>query len=233
MRYISTDFFQEGYQDALREVRTLQHGGQWTKQRRASWIKQAVAYREHLQHTHTSLPQVRAYYAGRIAALKSRRMANFREHDNASVQQRDTIVYHPLASHETRFCGFFDCGSDAIWGVSIFGDGQIFLALCDPCRQEWVRAETVYTTADGWDWDGDEESYGVATLAESYPPLVGWRPWKQTDYTLEVICVLLALLLSATLNSMLGLLVAQLLLAALITRFVLDNSEDTQWEEDQ
>ncbi len=223
-------FFRDGRADALSEVRILQHSGQWTKEKRASWMKEAESTYTHLKHSYPR-KEGTSYFTGRISALKSRLTLDFSS-DIATSTSRSgertigSIVYRPLPAHTHHFCGLFDCGSDALWGVSIFGDGQIFLALCDPCRQEWVRTETVYTTADGWDWDGDEDSYGVATLEESYPSLVGWCDWKQADCTLEVICVLLALFLGASINTILGLLVAQLLLAALITRLVLDERKD-------
>jgi hypothetical protein len=153
------NFFADGRADALLEVRILQRNAQWTKEKRASWIKEAVAYRERLYHTHPDIPEGRSYYAGRIAALKSRRAVSETSRDEHPTLPKGIIFYHPLPVHETRFCGCFDCGSEAIWGTSFQVDGPICLVLCDPCRQEWVRAETVSTEASGWDWGDDEDLF--------------------------------------------------------------------------
>jgi hypothetical protein len=156
------DFFGDGRSDATSEVRILRDLGQWTEEKRASWIKEAHACCERLKYTHPSLPQARAYYAGRLAALKSRQTADVLPKENTPAYAPGTFVYRPLPPNEHHFCGLFDCGSDAVWGVSYFGFAQILLTLCDPCRQEWVRMKTVYTEADGWDWDGDEDNFGIA-----------------------------------------------------------------------
>jgi hypothetical protein len=71
-------------------------------------------------------------------------------------ETRGSMAYRPLPPNAERTCDLFDCGDDAVWEVRLQGDRQPILALCDRCRQEWVRYETAYTTPDGWDWDDDE-----------------------------------------------------------------------------
>jgi hypothetical protein len=73
----SYNFFQDGKQDTLAEVRILQYYGQWTEAKRTRWTKEAVSTHHHLKHTHPATPQGAAYYAGRVAALRSRRTAHF------------------------------------------------------------------------------------------------------------------------------------------------------------
>jgi hypothetical protein len=149
------DFFQDGRWDVLREVRILQRNGLWTPEKRTSWTKEAIAAYHRLKHAHQY--QGASYFAGRIAALKSRQTASFSQPQKRAFETRDTIIYRPLSLDPSRFCGLFDCGDEAIWGVCLWGDKQPFVVLCDRCRQEWERANTAYTTASGWDWDDDEE----------------------------------------------------------------------------
>jgi hypothetical protein len=218
------DFFRDGRSDALAEVRILQHSGLWTKEKRASWIKQTRAYREHLKHIHPCLPQVGAYYAGRIAALKSRQIADVVPLDDTPAASTDTLVYRPLKPSDHRFCGLLDCGSDAVWGVSYTGDSQIFLALCDPCRQEWVRQE-VYTTPDGWDWDEDEDL--MSDDAERDPHCGKILPYQHRAVRLsEQVWVGLTHLLDLTTNVTISLVMIQLSLAALVMHLVLLNAKE-------
>ena len=158
---MSTDnFFREGRRDTLREVRILRNCGQWTQEQRARWIKQTVTDRECLKHTNPCKREERAYYAGRIAALKSWTTKDFSAaiplKDDACCE--DTFVYQPLKPDGHRFCGLFDCGEDAIWAIALETDTRPIVVLCDACRQEWQRSETAYTTPDGWDWDEDRHS---------------------------------------------------------------------------
>ena len=148
---LSYAFFADGRADAFAEVRILRDLGLWTKEKRARWIKEAVASRARLVHTHRS--QGASYFAGRLAALKSRQTAPVSESKRPVNQSRAATVFRPLAPQTERFCSLFDCGSDAVWGACLQGDTEPFVLLCDPCRQEWQRAETAYTTPDGWYWD--------------------------------------------------------------------------------
>ena len=118
------DFFQDGYLDTISEVRLLQEIGQWTSERRASWLVQAITSREQLSHTRPDCPQVRAYYAGRIAALKSKVTAQFSKQP-ASFEKKSE--YASLMSYVQAH------------------------------QQERYREATVYTHADGWDWEEDEQ----------------------------------------------------------------------------
>ena len=152
------NFFREGHRDTLREVRILRNYGQWTQERRAGWIKQTVTDRECLKHTHPDKRKERAYFAGCMAALKSWTTKDFSaesasEESTCCEEVKGTFTYQPLPPDGHRFCGFFDCGEDAVWAITLETDTRPIMVLCDACRQEWQRSETAYTMPDGWDWD--------------------------------------------------------------------------------
>lgn len=161
-RQITHNFFREGRRDALSEVRILRSFGQWTEEKRSCWIKEAVASRSRLAHTHPERHEGRAYFAGRLAALKSWTTKDFSvdgtpEESQSHDRTRGTFVYQPLKPGDNRFCSLFDCGSDAIWGITLSAGTRPIMVLCDACRQEWQRHDVAYSTPDGWDWDEDEE----------------------------------------------------------------------------
>jgi hypothetical protein len=145
-------FYQDGREDLLAEVRLLQSCGQWTKEKRKSVLKDAISTYQRIKHTHPRIPEACAYYAGRVSIMKSALTMNF-----SSKETVNLIVYRPLAPHTDRFCGLFDCGNEALWGLSIQGDPQPFALLCDECRQEWVRERSAYVIPSGWDWDEHED----------------------------------------------------------------------------
>jgi len=154
--HFNYDALAHGRGDALAEVRILQHRGLWTQELRAHFIKQAESTYEHLKYAHC-LPQTSAYYAGRLSALKSRLTAVVCEQEQQTKVPSDRMIYRPLVPQANRACALFDCGEKAVWGVSFQGDSQLYLVLCDCCRQEWVRMTQVYVTLDGWDWHEDDE----------------------------------------------------------------------------
>jgi hypothetical protein len=145
------DFFSYGKRDVLSEVRTQQARGEWTKARRARWTKQAVSYHMQLKYTYPEQREAMSYYAGRIAALKSKRTADF-----SKTRTKNMTVYRPLDPNKKICCDFLDCGSDASWECYPQEGVPCVLALCDCCKQERVRMEIAYTIPDDWDWDEDE-----------------------------------------------------------------------------
>ena len=150
-------FFRYGRQEALAEVRILQHAGQWTSALRAQMRKQAVTTRSCLKHASASLPEARAYFAGRIAALKSDLTADFSVRlEQVPERTGDSVISRPLPPNASRFCGSFDCCETAVWALSLWGDKHALAYLCDRCRQEWQRQATS-TTPDGWDWYENED----------------------------------------------------------------------------
>jgi len=152
------DFFRDGREDALAEVCMLQSCGQWTKEKRARWIREAVSCHERLRHTHPSLSQGMSYYAGRIVALKSRLTADGSEETSRCKEMINTPLARRLHSGSLLLCS--DCCDFALWQVVL--KGTLPVSLCNACKQERVRMQT-YSTPDGWDWDEDEE--------EDLPPL--------------------------------------------------------------
>src|SRR5579859_5255750 len=147
------DFWSDGRSDVLARVRILRARSQWTKKRRAAWLRDAVSTYAHFKHR---FPRMNvSYYAGRVAALKSQKSAHFET--PPSEQRSVALIYRPLPPDRTRRCSFSDCGGKALWGLCLQGDIRPLVLLCDPCRQEWQRSEMAYVTPDGWDWDDDEE----------------------------------------------------------------------------
>lgn len=150
-------FYQDGRSDALAEVRLLQSQGLWTKEKRKSFLKDAISIYHRMKHTHPLIPEARSYYAGRIMALKSALTMKFSKIEQKRKETTDLIVYRPLAPHADFFCDRSGCWNKAQWGVSRHGDPQLFTLLCDPCRQEWERERSVYATPSGWDWHDDAD----------------------------------------------------------------------------
>jgi hypothetical protein len=72
----TTDYFQEGWKDALREVRHSKARGEWSPTLRAFWIKEAEADRKSFKHRCPHLKHTHTYHAGWIAALKSSQCQN-------------------------------------------------------------------------------------------------------------------------------------------------------------
>ena len=144
------DFFRDGRRDALAEVAILQHCGEWTKEKRAAWLKEAVAAHARARHTHPHLPQGRSYYAGRIAGLKSAATADY------SAPQKKTggkILDLTLSDSRPVFCG--NCVDPASWKCTPSGTRSSIWYRCDPCKQEVERLQT-YRAPDGWDWNEHE-----------------------------------------------------------------------------
>lgn len=155
--HFNYDFFADGRFDVLAEIRALQSCGQWTQEKRAKFLKQAVSTYQRLKRDPQSVYQGVSYNAGRVSALKSQMTARF---SNETSESRDprcgTVVYRPLKPFDHRECSRVSCREEAIWGVSIYGNPRHLLILCNRCRQERMREQT-YTTPDGWDWDDHDE----------------------------------------------------------------------------
>ena len=145
------DFFQDGRLDVLAEVCEMQVYGQWTKQKRASWTKQATAIYQRSRHKTPYRPQGSSYYAGRIAGLRSAITANYPAPGQETCGK---MVFLPLADKKTTFCG--SCGDCASWKYYQRGNPSSIRYRCDRCKQELVRVKTTYTVLSGWDWDDDE-----------------------------------------------------------------------------
>jgi predicted RNA-binding Zn-ribbon protein involved in translation (DUF1610 family) len=155
------DFFQDGREDVLAEVRVLQAYGQWTKQKRASWTRQAVACYERSRYETSYRPQGSDYYAGRIVGLRSAITADY------PPPRKETCgktVFVALADEKTIFCG--NCGDHAVWKYYERGDQSSIRYRCDRCKQELVRAQTAYSTSDGWDWDDDEILFPIVVQGD-------------------------------------------------------------------
>jgi len=138
------DFYRDGYNDVLAEVRVLQACGLWTKEKRASVAKCEVSTYQAMKHKFPRMDM--SYWAGRVAALKSATTAQY--------PTRSEALFVLIGDSKPIFCG--SCGDRAVWKAEPYGKGSP-LFRCDPCRQEWVREQTAYVTPDGWDWDEHED----------------------------------------------------------------------------
>jgi hypothetical protein len=74
-----TDAYHLGRKSALSEVRDFQAQGLWTKELRTRLVRSAICQKRQMERKYPGMRGVITYYAGRIAALKSRLTANFSE----------------------------------------------------------------------------------------------------------------------------------------------------------
>jgi hypothetical protein len=96
-----TDAYHLGRKSALSEVRDFQAQGLWTKELRTRLVRSAICQKRQMERKYPDMRGVITYYAGRIAALKSRLTATFSEQ-----AEDDEIVYLLLLSncHQQERC---------------------------------------------------------------------------------------------------------------------------------
>jgi hypothetical protein len=128
----------------------------------------------------------------------------------------DTIVYRPLKAHADCFCGHFDCGNEALWGVSLRGDPHPFALLCDECRQEWVRVRSAYTTPSGWDWDDHEDLFTDETARMGHQLMEQRRSFEPGQIILPASALLFLGALDLTLQVSIPAILVELLLVAIL-----------------
>jgi len=141
------DFYRDGYNDVLAEVRVLQACGLWTKEKRKNTTKQEVSCYHATKHKFPCMDV--SYWAGRVAAIKSATTAQYPTHG--------WVLFTPpgLTRSTPAFCG--SCGDRALWKSWPSALGLPIRFRCDRCKQEQVRLQTCYRTPDGWDWDEHED----------------------------------------------------------------------------
>lgn len=123
--------FEKGRSDVLFEVKLLQAYGLWTKVKRASWVKKAVSEQLSFKHRMPWLPQVSAYYAGRVAGLRSALTAQY----PAPYPEISSLtVFLPVTGSSLPWCQLSDCKHIAAWECYLRGDYRMIL-LCDCCRE--------------------------------------------------------------------------------------------------
>jgi hypothetical protein len=146
------DFFQDGRADVTSEIRKLQVYGDWTKEKRASFLKQAKACFERSKYTHPNMPQAGSYYAGRLAGLRSALTAQY-----PKLEPNASMIFLPIPV--VMRCS--ECGEKASWERYPEGNASLVTFLCDRCKQEWVRDAIV---DDGRGDECENELLRTATI---------------------------------------------------------------------